>query len=157
MYVSLDRVRANYTSLGDKAAQKYDVSPGPHQWSPFTCGTDMGNQTDYCQCTGTMYFGLANDLITKKENDFDSLRLWNYKTKYSDGSERQLCDISTFGGVDQWRGKPKVCMCEPQPFHYPHKCADEGEECMCKGDVYFMSNVNQTSKGPNPHYLHAAE
>ena len=83
------------------------------------------------------------------------MRHWSYKKKVNQlaGQTRDqypTCESATFGG-DPWPGLAKECWCEPKPIHYPSKCADEGENCLCTGDIYFMSN-NVNGK-TNPHYI----
>jgi hypothetical protein len=63
----LEKVRANYTSLGSNASSTYDVTTGVGQIAPRTCGEDMPD-TDFnkhkCGCDGTIYYGLGRDLIS---------------------------------------------------------------------------------------------
>ena len=85
------------------------------------------------------------------------MRHWSYKKKVNqlEGQSRDQypeCTASTFGG-DPFPGQAKECWCEAKPIHYPHKCATEGEDCLCSGDVYFMSN-NIDGKA-SPHYIEA--
>ena len=85
------------------------------------------------------------------------MRHWAYKKKVNQlaGQTREqypTCEASSFGG-DPWPGLAKECWCEPKPIHYPNKCADEGESCMCTGDIYFMSN--EVGGKANPHYIEA--
>ena len=158
MYGSdIEQVRLNYTSYGSSALTTYDVTPGYGQHSPFFCGTDMPNtpfKKDKCNCDGTMYYGLKNDLISNKTLDFETIRHWSFLKKTNKIEEANYmapdCTSFTFGG-DPFPGQTKQCFCENKPIHYPNKCADEGEDCMCSGDVYFMSNEVDGVK--NPHYI----
>lgn len=44
------------------------------------------------------------------------------------------CDNSYFG--DPVPGHPKACFCLPKPKPKVKRCALEGEECACNGNVY---------------------
>ena len=46
----------------------------------------------------------------------------------------------TYGSSDPWlAGQETQCWCEPTPKYVPQKWADEGGECMCKGNIYYTA------------------
>jgi hypothetical protein len=58
------------------------------------------------------------------------MREWKTVTKESE--EWMSCTDANFGS-DPWPSQEKQCWCEDKPAYKPHKCAEEGEECLCDG------------------------
>lgn len=54
------------------------------------------------------------------------------------------CDATTFGG-DKLNGARHQCWCEPRPINVPTICADDGDECMCNGYVFYGAKTDGSS------------
>jgi hypothetical protein len=88
-------------------------------------------------CPGTLWFGLAvrPDNGAKIET-FDEMREW--RSISAESSDWQTCSEAEFG-TDPLPGVEKQCYCEVKPEDETSRCADEGEDCLCNGNVYFAS------------------
>jgi len=72
------------------------------------------------------------------------MRLWQTASKES--NDWSSCGVSEFG-MDPAPGINKQCWCEPKPDYMPNRCADEGEDCLCKGTVLFGIKKSILSPG----------
>lgn len=70
------------------------------------------------------------------------MRKWKTLSKavtYETGGLMTQCNIYEFGGKDPFPGQKKQFWCEVAPSNEPSRCAFEGEDCMCNGNVYYMA------------------
>ena len=104
---------------------------------PFKCAS---KSNESCKCPGTMWFGTAVRPDTKASIEtFDEMREW--KTVSQETDDWQSCNAIDFGS-DPMPGMDKQCFCEVKPAYEASRCADEGDECICNGNVYFATKVN---------------
>jgi len=83
-----------------------------------------------------------NDPVTNKRIDtFEDIRTWKFQTKKGTDGTFLDCNANTFGG-DELKGERHQCWCEPKPVKVPTTCADEGEECLCNGYVFYGAKYN---------------
>jgi len=121
--------RQNYTDFGFD--QKKNVKS--EEWdTPWFCGDTPQHQ---CMCSGTFWRGAINDPLTgSRLETFDDMRLWASKSK--EVNDWADCTGSEFGG-DTYKGKNEQCWCEPKPQEVPTRCAEDGDDCLCNGLVYY--------------------
>jgi hypothetical protein len=148
----LEKVKKHYLSFKNQAAKLYKTVSDDEIEKPYICARETKGYQDACGCNGVVHYGLAQDFFTNKDLDFETMRNWNFKSKVSTTSDNFVCNSVSFGEQDYWPGKSKNCWCEPKPIdNFPYKCADQGEQCMCSGDVYYVAGeINGNS---NPKYL----
>jgi hypothetical protein len=121
--------------------EKRDVTKPEHE-TPWMCESQPG-EDELCWCNqGTMYIGLRDDPLTGESLDtFDKLRTWKTATRKASGQTEVTCTYNNFGlKEDFFPDKEKRCWCEWEPKKYPHYCAAEGGDCMCKGNVFYMAD-----------------
>jgi hypothetical protein len=97
-------------------------------------------------CPGTLWFGLATrpDNGAKIET-FEDMREW--RTLSADSEDWQSCSVIEFGS-DPLPGFDKQCFCEVKAPYEASRCADEGDECLCNGHVYFSSRFKADKTTP---------
>ena len=54
------------------------------------------------------------------------------------------CDHNEFG-TDNYKDAMQ-CYCEPTPQPVPTTCADDGQDCLCNGVVYYMKKVDKINR-----------
>jgi hypothetical protein len=96
--------------------------------SAWKCGEGAKQS---CKCHGTLWYGPTVRPDDKKPiTTWEELRHWKTMEKQSD--EWMSCTDAEFGG-DPFPEQEKQCWCEDKPAYKPHRCADEGDECVCEG------------------------
>lgn len=97
-----------------------------------------GNEGDECVCLGRVFYG-QQKIGSHSPITFDQMIRKPHKVQNSHGSIQ--CSNSVFG--DPTPGKPKQCFCESGlPITKKVlKCSDEGEDCMCKGNIFYGAAV----------------
>jgi hypothetical protein len=82
-----------------------------------------------------LWYGLAQRPDNNATiSSFEEMREW--RTVGAESDDWQSCSVVEFGS-DPMPGVDKQCFCEVQPAYEARKCADEGDECICNGHVYF--------------------
>jgi hypothetical protein len=132
--------RDNYTNYGYKEPS---VDYYPASWEePWFCGDKDPSDPNYnlwCGCTGRLWMGPINDQVSNTRLEtFDDMRKWRTVSKNTTQEDWTECSVATFGS-NPWPGQNLQCWCEVLPQKYPVRCADEGEDCMCSGHVYYGS------------------
>ena len=118
---------------------------------PWYCGEyDPMNSTNVvqCGCNGKLHMGAVNDQLTgKKLETFDDMRKWKTieRTATFEDNSYTDCSIFSYGGNDPWPGQKKQCWCEVAPQKFPNRCADDGGDCRCNGDVFYMAKSSPSS------------
>lgn len=99
------------------------------------CANDAG--LEFCDCFGTVYYGQRKDKADK-DMSFAEMMKGGWTSLLSNG--QLLCDQNSFDG-DPSYGHEKQCFCDADPSYEPQPpvdhCADENEECICQGTVYY--------------------
>jgi hypothetical protein len=99
---------------------------------PFRCAK---SGTDSCMCPGTLWFGISvRPDNGAKIDTFEEMREW--RTLSAESDDWQTCSAIEFG-TDPMPGVDKQCFCEVKPAYEATRCADEGDDCLCNGHVYF--------------------
>lgn len=80
------------------------------------------------------------------------MRIWKSWKKKSSGNDFLYCDTIEFG-AEHNPDIPMQCFCEPKIQEVPTTCANDGENCMCNGLVYYMKNIGKTN---NPYDFYDA-
>lgn len=139
---ALQQTREHWTNGGYKNTA-FVKSIDDKDNEPFKCAS---NGAESCLCPGTLWFGLA----TRPDNgahieSFDEMREW--RTLSSESDDWQACSMVEFGS-DPLPGAEKQCFCEAKPQDEAVRCADEGDDCMCNGHVYFSSRFQEDHSTP---------
>eukprot|EP00931_Biecheleriopsis_adriatica_P028349 TRINITY_DN16910_c0_g2_i1.p1 TRINITY_DN16910_c0_g2~~TRINITY_DN16910_c0_g2_i1.p1 ORF type:complete len:481 (+),score=76.81 TRINITY_DN16910_c0_g2_i1:57-1499(+) len=105
------------------------------------------NQGEMCVCSGKVYFGRRYKRVEGVETtdpiDFRGLTTFNYKAQDVKGSV--LCNVEGFGG-EAIGGREHACWCQaadsrksrsPLELGSAAVCAEDGQMCNCKGNVYY--------------------
>ena len=110
---------------------------------PFKCASGA---MESCMCPGTLWFGLATrpDNGAKIET-FEDMREW--RTLFAESEDWQSCSVIEFGS-DPLPGYDKQCFCEVKAPYEASRCADEGDDCLCNGHVYFSSRFKADKSTP---------
>ena len=140
--------RDNYTNYG----YKEKVNVAPDYWDePWFCGDIDPEQPYYslsCGCSGRLWMGPVKDQLSGSRLDtFNEMRNWKSVSKDTSKEDWTDCSVAAFGS-DPWPGQKKQCYCEVQPYDYPVRCADDGEDCMCNGNVYYGDYEEEGYKKP---------
>lgn len=86
-------------------------------------------------CPGTLWFGPSvRPDNGAKIDTFEEMREW--RTLSAESEDWQSCSAVEFGS-DPMPGTDKQCFCEIKPAYEANRCADEGDDCLCNGHVYF--------------------
>lgn len=106
--------------------------------TPFKCAS---TPNESCMCPGMLWYGpsVRPDNGQKIET-FEELREW--RTVSSESDDWQSCSAVEFGS-DPMPGAEKQCYCEVKPSYEPSRCADEGDDCICNGHVYFGAKMSE--------------
>lgn len=97
-----------------------------------------GSEGDECVCLGRVFYG-REKVGQHSPISFDDMIRKPHKVQNSHGSIQ--CNNAVFG--DPSPGKAKQCFCESGlPITKKVlKCSDEGESCMCKGNIFYGAAV----------------
>ena len=90
---------------------------------------------------------VKDQLSGARLDTFDDMRHWKSVSRDTSKEDWTDCSVATFGS-DPWPGQKKQCFCEVQPYDYPVRCADDGEDCMCNGNVYYGDYEAEGYKTP---------
>jgi len=139
---SLSQARDHWQSVGYKSTT-LSATVKDEENVPFQCGK---GPSDSCQCPGMLWFGLQTrpDNGAKIET-FDEMREW--RTIGAESDDWQTCSVVEFGS-DPMPGVDKQCFCEVEPAYTATRCADEGDECICNGHVYFAPRFENDNTTP---------
>lgn len=77
------------------------------------------------------------------------MREW--RTVGAESDDWQSCSVVEFG-TDPMPGADKQCFCEVEPAYTATRCADEGDECICNGHVYFAPRFELDNTTPAGFY-----
>lgn len=80
-----------------------------------------------------------------KIESFEEMREW--RTVGAESDDWQSCSVVEFGS-DPQPGADKQCFCEIQPAYEATRCADEGDECICNGHVFFAGRFEYDNTTP---------
>lgn len=139
---SLQQAREHWQNTGYKNAA-LAASIVDKENTPFKCAS---GPSESCLCPGTLWFGLqARPDNGAKIEGFDELREW--RTYSAESDDWQACSSVEFGS-DPMPGAEKQCFCEVKPQEEASRCADEGDECICNGHVYFASRLQADRATP---------
>ena len=143
---SLQQARDHWQSVGYKSTALASTVVDKDNL-PFKCAS---GPSDSCMCPGTLWFGVATrpDNGAKVET-FDEMREW--RTVSAESEDWQSCSQIEFGS-DPMPDVDKQCYCEVQPTYEATRCADEGDDCLCNGHVYFASRFQADHQTPAGFY-----
>jgi len=93
-----------------------------------------------------LWYGVGSRPDKKGESvtTLADMKLWN--TASREVSDWSGCSNKDFGN-DPFPGVKKQCFCEPRPEYKPFRCADDGEDCMCKGTVIYGLKKSVSNPG----------
>lgn len=137
-WLSCDAKSFNVTNStgGNQCYCVREMAPEPLP-AAENCADDSG--LSYCNCFGTVYYGNKYEKgPNKTPMSFGQMMKNGWTSTISNGD--LLCDVNSFNG-DPAYGHDKQCFCAADPSYEPappvERCANENEECVCQGTVYF--------------------
>ena len=130
-----------YVDYGYKQDNRSLLIP---DWDEIWFGgyTDDYNQAEV-DCYGKIHWGYKFSPIDGHElNTLEQMRDFKTYTKASKGGWT-WCDHHEFGTNNYHEAMQ--CFCEPEPQVVPATCADDGDDCLCNGVVYYMKKMNKVN------------
>merc|ERR1719321_2432835 len=100
-------------------------------------GDHAANEGKACDCKGTIFYGkrfVSGKPGSGKTLKFADVMRGDHKEKAVSGTVK--CNSATMGG-DPAPFYYKQCFCQKSDPDEPHKCANEGKHCDCKGTVFY--------------------